>query len=77
MKCVICHSEDIRSKPLYEEIYRGDDVIRVPLEVLVCTNCGERYYDRQTMQRLENIREKIKGQQVDLTEIGKVLLCEG
>ena len=77
MKCVICHSDDIRTKAVYEEIARGDDVVRIPIETLVCANCGERYYDRHTMRRLEQIRQSVKEEEIDLCEIGKVLVCKG
>ena len=77
MKCVICHGEDIGIKRIDEEICHGDDIIRVPLEIHVCAGCGERYYDRATMQRLEQIRQRVRNQEVTLREVGKVLVCEG
>ena len=46
MKCIICHSTDISLRRVNEQLSRGEDLILVPLEVLVCNNCGERYYDR-------------------------------
>ena len=36
-----------------EEIWINDDLVLVPLEVLVCAQCGERYYNRQAMRKLE------------------------
>ena len=36
MKCVICRSDNIRTQQVYEEFYRGDDIVRLPLEVPVC-----------------------------------------
>ena len=74
MKCLICHSEDIEVKTVYEEFHRGNDVIRFPFDVSVCMNCGERYYDRQTMHKLERIREQLDDQSLPLKEIGKVLV---
>ncbi len=74
MKCLICHSEDIQVKAVYEEFERGDDIIRFLLEVPVCMNCGERYYDRQTMRKLEHFREQLKDQSMPLEVIGKVLI---
>jgi len=76
MKCVICHSEDIGIKPVYEEVCHGDDIIRIPLRILVCASCGERYYDRPAMRRLEAVRDKIKHDKISLTQVGKVLICE-
>jgi YgiT-type zinc finger domain-containing protein len=76
MKCVICHGEDIRRMEVKEELILGNNVIYIPVKVLVCQTCGERYYDRRTMQFLEKIEEKIKKTTVKLKEIGKVLIYE-
>jgi len=59
MKCIICHSTDISLRRMNEQLSRGEDVILVPMEVLACNNCGERYYDRRTMQRLEEIEDGV------------------
>ena len=76
MKCVICHSDEIRVKAVHEEIARGDDIVRVPIEALVCANCGERYYDRNTMRKLEATRRRVREETLNLKEVGKVLVCE-
>lgn len=76
MKCVICHGDDIQMKTVCEDLCRGDDISRFPLHIPVCANCGERYYDRHAMRRFERIREKVKGEEVSLREVGKVLICE-
>lgn len=73
MKCVVCKSEDISKKKVDEELKRGTDIVYVPVDVLVCHSCGERYYDRKTMQFLENIGEQIKDEKVKLSPVGKVL----
>lgn len=77
MKCIICKSEDIVKKKIEEEIKKGKDVIFIPLETLVCQNCGERYYDRRTIQFLEGIEEKVKREDVNLETVGKVLKVVG
>jgi len=56
-----------------EEIRRGDDIVLVPIEVLVCANCGERYYSRSTMHRLEELKTKVRDQSVTLESVGKIL----
>jgi len=48
-------------------------MILVPVEVLVCNNCGERYYDRRTMQRLEEIEDAVNAGRVSLERVGEVL----
>ena len=75
MKCVVCHSDHILTKTVDEDIRQGADIIRVPIETLVCQDCGERYYDRQTMRRLERIRQNIDQRKAQLTQVGKVLVC--
>ncbi len=73
MKCVVCKSEDINKKKVDEELKKGMDIVFVPVDVLVCNSCGERYYDRKTMQFLEDIGEKIRDEKIDLSPVGKVL----
>jgi len=73
MKCVICKSSDIQKKMIEEEIKSGMDIILVSVEVLVCMNCGERYYDRKTMRKIEDIRSRLKQKDLEVEEVGKVL----
>ena len=73
MKCVICKSSDIQNKMIEEEIKSGKDIILVPLNVLVCMNCGERYYDRNTMRKIEDVRSRLKQKNLEVEEVGKVL----
>jgi hypothetical protein len=56
-----------------EEIKSGRDIILVALDVLVCMNCGERYYDRNTMRKIEDIRSRLKQKDLEVEEVGKVL----
>lgn len=72
MRCVICNSPNIRKKQVEEEIRIGDDITFVTIETLVCDECGERYYDRRTIKKLENIEQAVKEKKVPLDEIGKV-----
>lgn len=73
MKCVICKSPNVEKKLVEEEIRSGSDIIIVPIEVLVCLNCGERYYDRRAMRFLEETESKIATKQMSLSPVGKVL----
>jgi YgiT-type zinc finger domain-containing protein len=73
MKCIICHSTDISLRRVNEQLSRGEDLILVPLEVLVCNNCGERYYDRRAMQQLEEIEDAVNAGRVPLERVGEVL----
>jgi len=73
MKCVICKSPDIQMKMIEEEIKSGMDIVLLSVEVLVCMNCGERYYDRNTMRKIENVRSRLKQKDLEVEEVGKVL----
>ena len=73
MRCVICKSSDILMKRVEEEVRRGEDIVLIPMEVLVCQNCGERYYDRKTMLKLEEMRDRLTRKDVELEGVGKVL----
>ena len=73
MKCVICKSSDIEYRKVEEEIRSGSDIVLVPLEVLVCLNCGERFYSRSALQEIEGIKSRLKTHTLEVEEIGKVL----
>ena len=73
MKCVICGSQDIKEKKVDEEIKLENDLVIVKINALVCSSCGERYYNRQTMKMLEDIEEKLKNSKVKLKVIGSIL----
>jgi len=72
MKCVICKSPDIQMKNVEEEIKFGKDIILVPIEVMVCNNCGEKYYDSRTMRKLEGIRIKLENKDLVVEDVGKI-----
>lgn len=73
MKCVVCNSSNIEMKSVEEEIRSDKDILLMPLEVLVCLSCGERYYDRKTMKKIEEMRSKLKKHDLKVEEVGKVL----
>jgi len=73
MDCVICHGKEIEKTKIREEIKTGNDIIYVSIDIPVCKNCGERYYDRLTIQTLEEIRKKLEKKELNLKEVGKVL----
>lgn len=73
MKCVICHGNEIQNAKVNEEYIIDNNVVWIPIEVPVCKRCGERYYDRRTMQYLEETELKIMKKEMPLREIGKVL----
>jgi hypothetical protein len=60
-------------KSVEEEIRSDKDILLIPLEVLVCLSCGERYYDRKTMKKIEEMRSRLKRHDLKVEEVGKVL----
>ena len=75
MKCIICHGDEINAMEVNEEFMVGNDIVYVPIKIPVCKNCGERYYDRQTMRFLEEAGKKLRRKQTALKEVGNVLVC--
>jgi len=73
MKCVVCNSTNIEMKSVEEEIRSDKDILLIPIEVLVCLSCGERYYDRETMKKIEEMRSRLKRHDLKVEEVGKVL----
>ncbi len=73
MKCILCHGEEVSPADVSEEIAVGADIVRVPMTVLLCRTCGERYYDRASMRYLERIRREVVEDRGRLEEVGKVL----
>ena len=73
MKCIICHGEEISLAEVFEEISVGSDIVRVPVTVMLCGTCGERYFTRANMRHLECVREDIANKRAKFDEVGKVL----
>ncbi len=76
MKGILCHGEDVQVDDLKEEVGVGKDIVYVPIRVPVCRSCGERYYDRRTVQYLEQVEQQLKSGQAKVQEVGKVLVME-
>ncbi|MBI4410789.1 MAG: YgiT-type zinc finger protein [Gemmatimonadetes bacterium] len=57
-----------------EELALGTDIVCVPIHVLVCQTCGERYYDRKTMRHLEEVERQLREGNGRLREVGRVLM---
>jgi len=73
MKCIICHGEEVSPEEVFEEMGVGADIVRIPMTVMLCRSCGERYYTRANMRHLESVREDIAKKRARLDEVGKVL----
>jgi YgiT-type zinc finger domain-containing protein len=73
VRCVVCNGLDIQMKTVEEEIRSGNDIFLFPMDVLVCPSCGERYYDRKAMKKIEKMRSKIKEKNLEAIEVGRIL----
>ncbi|MDO8673917.1 MAG: YgiT-type zinc finger protein [Dehalococcoidia bacterium] len=73
MKCVVCQGEDIEATEVSEELKAGSDIVYVPIHPLVCRTCGERYYDRRTIQFLEDVEGRLRSGKAQLHQVGKVM----
>ncbi len=73
MTCVVCHGDSIQSAEVNEEFRLENNVVNVPVRVLVCRTCGERYYDRRTVQYLEEVGKTLREGRAYLQEVRKVL----
>lgn len=72
MKCVICKSSNIFHKLIDEEVRIDKDIYFVKINTPVCAECGERYYDRNTMKKLENLEKEIKEEKICTKQVGVV-----
>jgi YgiT-type zinc finger domain-containing protein len=72
MRCVVCKSTDIEKKMVDEDIKVDKNIVLVSVEVLVCSNCGERYYDKATMKKIEEFRLKLEDTNLNMEEVGKI-----
>lgn len=73
MRCVICKGSDIVVKTVDEQVSLGDDIVLLRLNLPVCSQCGERYYDRRAMRIIEEVRAKAKQRLLKVEEVGKIL----
>jgi YgiT-type zinc finger domain-containing protein len=73
MKCVVCHGENVEVREVKESIEVGSDLLHVTVSTPVCQTCGERYYDRKTVQYLESVEAEVKAGGGNVKQVGKLL----
>ncbi len=62
-KCPVCGGELVVKE--VEKLLRGGiHVAVIKVDAEVCLRCGERLYSQETVQRFEEIRAKLKRQEV-------------
>jgi YgiT-type zinc finger domain-containing protein len=55
-RCFHCGGTDLEEKEVEELLSTDDQTIRCRVAATVCLRCGERYFDLETIRRLEEIR---------------------
>lgn len=70
-QCPSCGGETTH-KQVDKVLRGGNDTAVLSVEADVCLKCGERLYGHETVQRFEQIREKLQNHDTaDLTPIGQ------
>ena len=73
-KCFRCSSTDLHDKEVEELIRHGRCVVAIRTTATVCDSCGERYFDRKTMQLFDETRQKVvRGDLEGLRVTGELL----
>ena len=73
MKCVVCNGSNIQKQRVDEQIKAGENIVLVPMNILVCESCGERYYNKKSMKEIEKLREQLRDSKLKVKEVGKVM----
>jgi len=69
-RCPICGGEVVR-KEVKKVVRGGDDVAILEVEAVVCLKCGERIYTKETQEKFQQIRGRLKsGSTKTLKRIG-------
>ena len=72
MHCVICKKGEVQPTTTEAELKIGKDRLLVPVEAEVCAECGEAYYSKETMRKLEQIRESFEQRTISPPSVGSV-----
>ena len=73
MKCIVCNGSNIQPKRVDEQIKSREDIVLVQMDILVCETCGERYFNKKNMKKIETVREQLRDHKLDVREVGKVM----
>lgn len=73
MKCLVCNGSNIQAERVDEQIRAGEDIVLLQMDILVCETCGERYFDKKSMKKIEKAREQLRDRKLKVKEVGKVM----
>jgi YgiT-type zinc finger domain-containing protein len=70
-QCIFCQG-NVLEQTVTEIIKGGGNTATLKVSALVCQNCGERYYQADTIRKFEVIKAKLETQKTaDLTLVGQ------
>lgn len=73
-RCFHCGGTTLEERQVEELLSVGKDVVRCKAMATVCLQCGERYFDPETIHRFEGIRARLRaGDLTGLRSSGQVL----
>lgn len=64
-KCFRCGSSEIDDRSVEELVRRGQYVVALRLSANVCANCGERYFERDGVAMIEDVRRRLERGELD------------
>ena len=59
-RCFRCGSTDIRERLVEKLVRQGQYVVALQLPANACSNCGERYFDRDHAKQIEDVRRRLE-----------------
>ena len=72
-RCMRCGSDDLEDRSVEKLVKGGTNVVALNVKATVCHHCGERYFDLDTVELLEDFRHKLERNDLDgLQSIGKM-----
>ncbi|MBW1909162.1 MAG: YgiT-type zinc finger protein [Deltaproteobacteria bacterium] len=75
-KCPVCGGE-LEEKEVEKLLRGGDHTAVLRVEAEVCLHCGERLYAEETVRLFEQIRNKLKRQQLsDFVPLGQSFVVD-
>ncbi len=59
-KCFRCGSTEIEDRPVEELVRQGQYVVALRFSANVCSNCGERFLERDHVTMIEDVRSRLE-----------------
>jgi YgiT-type zinc finger domain-containing protein len=59
-KCFRCGSTEIDDRPVEELVRQGRYVVALRVRANVCSNCGEKYFEKDQVAMFEDMRRRLE-----------------